>query len=258
MIFQSLSDHFEWIHHSFAGFPHTQKSQSGILMKESGWIERTRSNVVISSGSLQCIFNPWVTSLRGGQFHLYSAQNGPLCRCSVADPVLHILRLFPTCGATRSAAGSASSRLGASSAWDPHRMKWHARVVHSRSNFHAARALKGAWVTAAYLHEWGRVRRLMQTGPRAASPGGWGHHFLNTRFIHRAPLPTWGGASKQAVSTATAASGHVSVLPVVIWSLTQCVCVCVLFTDVCVNRTSFSSMKPEVLCIFVTYVVNKH
>lgn len=62
----------------------------------------------------------------------------------------------------------------------------------------------------------GCMRRLMRRSPRAAffSPRGdvITRDFLNTRFIHRALLPTRGPSTKQAVSMATTASGHVSPL----------------------------------------------
>lgn len=74
--------------------------------------------------------------------------------------------------------------------------------------------LKGAWVIAAYLYEWAvwdgsckEAHVLLFSFTRGDVIT---RDFLNTRFIHRALLPTQGTSTKQAVSIATAASGHVS------------------------------------------------
>lgn len=77
------------------------------------------------------------------------------------------------------------------------------------------------------------MRRLMQRSPRAAAVffNSRGDvitsDFLNTRFIHRALLPTRGPSTKQAVAMVTAASGHVCPTVVIYRrKLKLCACVC--------------------------------
>lgn len=97
----------------------------------------------------------------------------------------------------------------------------------------------------------GCMKRLMQRSPRAVfSPRGdvITRDFLNTRFIHRALLPTRGPSTKQAVSIATTASGHVSPLfccYLLFQEGMESETVCVLYMDTCacVNRTSFYLVK---------------